>query len=698
MSETVRHTPVEDLSEQQAREELAALAADIAGHDEAYYQHDSPAVSDSEYDALTLRNQAIEARFPHLVREDSPSRRVGAPPATGFAKVHHRRPMLSLDNAFTEQDMIEAVDAIRRYLKELASDPSERLDMIAEPKIDGLSISLRYEDGEFRVGATRGDGETGEDVTANLRTIHDVPKHVRGAPAILEVRGEVYMTQIAFEALNRRQQERGGKLFANPRNAAAGSLRQLDASISAERPLQFFAYGCGEVSEAIAQTQEDLLNRLTTLGFPVNPLVKVCSTTEAMLAYYRRMAEARAGLPYGIDGVVFKVNRIDWQARLGAAIRAPRWAFAQKFEAARAETRLFDIRIQVGRTGALTPVAIVDPVTIGGVVVSRATLHNEDEIRRKDIRIGDTVIVQRAGDVIPQVVAVVMEKRPPQTPPFAYPQTCPECGSRAIRDAGQAVRRCSGGLICPAQAVERLRHFVSRDALDIDGLGDKHIAAFWQDGLLHQPADIFRLWRKMDALCTREGWGEKSVARLLAAIESRRRVPLDRLIFALGIRQIGQATARLLARHYGSLQTWRQAMLAAQRQDSEKYGELIGIEGIGPTVAANLIDFFAEPHNQEVIDELEREIAITDSPRATTSASPIAGKTIVFTGTMRRMTRSEAKSRAEALGAKVTGSVSAKTDYVVVGSDAGSKATRARDLGVHILTEEEWDTLAAPLA
>ena len=557
MTADLRPIPVEALSEAQAAAELAALAAELAAHDRAYYQEDAPVLEDGEYDALKRRNAAIEARFPALIRDDSPSNKVGAPAAAGFSKVVHARPMLSLDNAFTEADLVEFVDGVRRYLMELRNDASQPLEMMAEPKIDGLSISLRYEKGRFVVGATRGDGTTGEDVTKNLMTLKDVPAHIAAAPDLLEVRGEVYMTRADFAALNERQHEAGAKVFANPRNAAAGSLRQLDRSITAGRPLRFFAYAWGETSEPLADTHEHFLARLCRLGFHVNPKARLCRDTEAMLAFYRELAAERASLPYDIDGVVFKVNRIDWQERLGAVSRAPRWAIAQKFPAERAETRLNGIRIQVGRTGTLTPVADLEPITVGGVVVARATLHNEDEIARKDIRVGDQVIVQRAGDVIPQVVAVVVEKRPAGSVPFVFPDHCPECDSLAVREEGEAARRCTGGLICPAQAVERLRHFVSRDAFDIDGLGEKHIAAFWRDQLLRRPGDIFRLRAHADSLRSREGWGERSTENLLAAIDARRTIGLERFIYALGIRQVGQATAKRLARHYRTLDAWR---------------------------------------------------------------------------------------------------------------------------------------------
>jgi DNA ligase (NAD+) len=684
--------PVEALTMEQAAEELARLAAEIAHHDRLYYQEDAPEVSDAEYDALRQRNDAIEARFPELVRADSPSRRVGAAPAAGFGKVVHRVPMLSLGNAFEESDVHDFLARVRRFLG-LPDD--EQIEAVAEPKIDGLSANLRYEGGALVEGATRGDGTTGENITANVRTIADLPNTLSGgdAPDVLEVRGEVYMRRDDFFAMNERQEAAGKAVFANPRNAAAGSVRQLDPAITRSRPLHFFAYSWGEVSERIADTHWHFLERLRHWGFQVNPLAELCDDEEALLAVYRRIAETRAELPYDIDGVVYKVNRLDWQSRLGMVSRAPRWAVAHKFPAEQAQTVLERITVQVGRTGALTPVANLKPITVGGVVVSRATLHNEDEIARKDIREGDTVIIQRAGDVIPQVVSVVLDKRPKGSKPYAFPDHCPVCGSLAKREAGEAVRRCTGGLICAAQAVERLRHFVSRDAFDIEGLGHKTIEAFWQDGLIRGPADIFHLADRRDEVLGREGWGEQSVHNLIAAIDQRRRISLDRFIYALGIRQVGQQTARLLARQYGTLAAWRRAMAAATDPESDAYRELVGIDGIGPSVAADVAAFFAEPHNREVLDALDAEVAV-ESVAAPAGDSPVAGKTMVFTGTLESMTRSEAKARAEALGAKVAGSVSKKTDFVVVGADAGSKARKAAELGITVLNEEEWVELA----
>jgi DNA ligase (NAD+) len=697
MSTELRAIASEDLDRAQAEAELEALAEELAAYDRAYYVEDAPLVSDADYDALHRRSAAIEARFPDLVRDDSPSKRVGAAPAEAFAKVVHRRPMLSLNNAFTDAELIEFVAQIRRFLKEL-SDPDEPLAMMAEPKIDGLSVSLRYENGRFVRGATRGDGSIGEDVTANLMTIADIPEAIADAPAVLEVRGEVYMSKGDFAALNERQREAGAKVFANPRNAAAGSLRQLDPAITAERPLRFFAYAAGEQSEPIAASHHAFLARLEGLGFPVNPLARLCRNEGEMLAFYHELTDRRARLDYDIDGVVFKVDRLDWQQRLGMLSRAPRWAIAQKFEAERARTVLAEIRIQVGRQGTLTPVAVLEPVTVGGVVVSRATLHNEDEIGRKDIRQGDTVIVQRAGDVIPQVVAVVAEARLAEARPYRFPDHCPECGSLAAREEGAAARRCTGGLICPAQAVERLKHFVSRAAFDIEGLGARHIAAFRADGLITTPGDIFRLHRREAEIAARPGWGARSAANLIAAIEARRRIALERFIFALGIPQVGQATARLLARHYGSLGRWRADMVAAADPASAAYLDLDNIDGVGPSVAGDVVAFFAEPHNLAVLDDLGGEVIVEDFSAPEPGASPLAGKTVVFTGSLKTMTRNEAKARAEALGAKVAGSVSRNTDYVVIGADAGSKRAKAEALGVATLDEDEWLALIAPKA
>ena len=683
--------PAGEITPVEAAVELERLAREISEHDRHYHVEDAPVISDAEYDALLRRHSAIEARFPDLVRPDSPSRRVGAPPAAGFAKVSHSRPMLSLENAFGEDDIHAFFDRVRRFLN-LGAD--EEIEAVGEPKIDGLSVAIRYEKGNFILGATRGDGTVGEDITHNLRNVKDLPKVLTGqCPDILEVRGEIYMRKDEFAVLNQTRAKAGEAAFANPRNAAAGSLRQLDPSITATRPLHFFAYALGETSGPVGRTHWESLNRLKSWGLAVNTRVRVCRGPNEAIELYNEINESRRDLAYEIDGVVFKVNRVDWQDRLGTVSRAPRWAVAYKFEAARAETVLRKIIIQVGRTGTLTPVAELEPVTVGGVVVKRATLHNEDEIARKDIREGDRVLIQRAGDVIPQVISVIKDKGTKRARGYVFPERCPVCDSLAARDEGEVARRCTGGLVCPAQAVERLRHFVSRDAFDIEGLGTRHILAMWEDGLIARPGDIFRLREKSQKLLEREGWGERSAENLFAAIEDRRQIPLPRFIYALGIRQVGQSTARLLAKHYVSLDDWRHAMTAAQDADSEAYASLVAIDGIGPSVAADILGFFAEEHNRQVLDDLAGEVNITDFAGAVDTDSPIAGKTIVFTGRLASMTRSEAKARAETLGAKVTGSVSAQTDYVVIGADAGSKADKAKALGVEVLSEDDWTRL-----
>jgi DNA ligase (NAD+) len=606
--------------------------------------------------------------------------------------------MLSLGNVFDEEGLRDFLDRIGRFL----GCSVEGLAFTAEPKIDGLSITLRYEGGKLVQGATRGDGYEGENVTANVRTIGDIPKTVasRGFPDPFELRGEIYMSRAAFQRMNEEQAKRGERLFANPRNAAAGSLRQLDPSITAKRPLRFFAYGWGEVADLPAETQWDAYQILRAWGFPLNPLIRLTHTIGEMLETYRDIESGRSGLDYDIDGIVYKLDRLDLQQRLGFVSRSPRFAVAHKFPAEKATTVLRDIDIQVGRTGALTPVAKLDPVTVGGVVVQNATLHNEDEIARKDIRIGDTVIVQRAGDVIPQILGVVQEKRPKGAKRFKFPEVCPACGSHATREINpntgkeDVVRRCTGGLICPAQRVERLKHFVSRNAFDIEGLGEKHIKAFYDDGLIQSPPDIFTLAKRdkraSSKLMEREGWGETSAQKLFDAIEARRAVKLDRFIYALGIPHVGEITARLLARRYGTAEAFVAAMrAAAANRRGEAFAELDNIEGIGPTVAAAIADFFAEKHNVAVVKELLAEV--TPEPlEAIDHASPISGKTVVFTGTLEQMTRSEAKARAERLGAKVAGSVSKNTDYVVAGPGAGSKLKNAKDLGVKVLTEDEW--------
>jgi DNA ligase (NAD+) len=848
--------PTDLLTEDEAAAELERLAAEIAHHSELYHNQDAPEISDADYDALFRRNSAIEDRFPHLLRPDSPSQKVGAVPQGAFAKVAHRLPMLSLGNAFSEEDVADFVGRIYRFLglkhvplqnpsppqggegnadlveqsetlvevgegecrkSGAVSTPQKtptvvpltlpRLSpkgaktgvalslegegnntdaaaiiFIAEPKIDGLSCSLRYEHGQLTLAATRGDGATGENVTQNARLVPTIPKQLQAPyPDVLEVRGEVYMERHEFVALNERRAAAGETLFANPRNAAAGSLRQLDPAITAQRLIQFFAYALGEVSEKLAPTQSGIRARLEAMGFTLNEPSQLCASAAELMDYYRDIQTRRPHLPYDIDGVVYKVDRLDLQARLGFVSRAPRWAIAHKFPAEQAQTVLNAITIQVGRIGTLTPVAELEPITVGGVSVTRATLHNEDELRRKDIRVGDTVIIQRAGDVIPQVVSVVLSQRPADSVEFQFPDTCPDCGSAAVREPGEVARRCTGGLICPAQATLRLRHFVSREALDIEGLGERTIREFYAAGLLRQPADIFRLARRdtdatllkatnlipspppggegnealgersaaisevgegecqesdSDSVSTPQktptavpltlprlspkgaktgvvlslegeeilissdkerlplaqwdGWGEKSVEKLFAAIEAKREVPLDRLIYALGIRQIGQATAKLLARRYHSFAAFRGAMAEAQDRAGPAWQELTAIEQIGQAVAADLLDFFAEPNNQAVLDDLLSEITVRDDVPPARLDNPVAGKTVVFTGTLETITRSEAKARAETLGAKVAGSVSAKTDFVVAGSDAGSKLTKARELGVTVLSEEEW--------
>ncbi|HTT78859.1 MAG TPA: NAD-dependent DNA ligase LigA [Stellaceae bacterium] len=688
--------PVDELSDEEAGAELARLAAAIAHHDQLYYAKDAPEISDADYDELRRRNAAIEARFPELIRADSPSRRVGAAPAAGFAKVTHRVPMLSLENAFAEQDVRDFFAGIRNFFRRTATEAvvaEDVVEIVCEPKIDGLSAALRYENGHLVVGATRGDGITGEDVTANIRTLATVPGRLHGSdwPDIVEIRGEVYLERAGFFAINQEREAAGEPIYANPRNVAAGSLRQLDPAVTARRPLKFFAYHWGQTSRPFARTHEEALRRFTDWGFTVNDHSLLCHGVDAVLAYYRDIGERRSRLPYDIDGVVYKINDLDLQRRLGFVSRAPRWALAHKFPAEQAQTVLRDIGISVGRTGALTPIAMLEPITVGGVVVQRASLHNEDEIVRKDVRVGDTVIVQRAGDVIPQIVGVV--RHAAGSTPYKFPDRCPVCGSLAVREEGMAARRCTGGLICAAQAVERLKHFVARDAFDIEGLGAKHIADFWEAGLIKQPGDIFHL--DPAVIARREGWGEVSAGKLIAAIDERRRIPLDRFINALGIPQVGQATARLLARHYRSLAQWREAMEAAQDPEGPGHAGLLDVHGIGRDMAADIVGFFAEPHNRAVLDDLAREVEVVDyAAPAQAAQSPLAGKTIVFTGGLQSMSRSEAKARAEALGANVASSVSSKTDYVVIGADAGSKATRAAALGVKALDEAQWLDLA----
>ena len=674
-----------------AKAEHARLGAEIAEHDRRYYDEAAPTVSDADYDALRRRYTELEAEFPELADAGSLSRTVGAPPSEKFLKVRHAVPMLSLGNIFAEEEAKEFVDRVRRFLGLSADAP---LAFAAEPKIDGLSCSLRYEDSELVQAATRGDGYEGEDVTANVRTIKAVPIRLKGAPRIFEARGEVFMRQADFAALNARQAELGKQVFANPRNFAAGSLRQLDPRITANRPLDFFAYAWGEVSERFADTQHGAIQAMRRFGLPTNPLTKLCRSVEEMLEHYRAIELQRASLGYDIDGVVYKVDDLALQARLGYVSRSPRWAVAHKFPAERATTILEAIEIQVGRTGALTPVAKLKPVTVGGVVVSNATLHNEDEIARKDVRIGDTVVVQRAGDVIPQILSVVMEKRPPDAVRYVFPQTCPVCGSAAVREidekTGQidAVRRCAGRLVCPAQAVEGLKHFCSRHAFDVEGLGDKQIELFFKEGLIRTPADIFTLrardgkdWKPLREW---EGFGETSVRNLFEAIEARRRIPLNRFLYALGIRHVGETNARRLARHFGD---WKHLRTAARAPNAAE--ELSGIAGIGPVVAETIADFFAEERNETALDALLNEVTI-ERMEAIAADHPLAGKTIVFTGSLEKMTRDEAKAMAERLGAKVSSSISSKTDLVVAGPGAGSKLAKARELGVETIDEEEW--------
>jgi len=708
---------VDKLTAGEAAKELERLASEIAGHDRRYHGEDAPTISDADYDALKRRNDAIEQRFPLLVRADSPSHRVGSRPSEKFAKVVHAKPMLSLDNAFTDEDVVDFAARIRRFL---GMKEDDEVVFTAEPKIDGLSASLRYEKGVFVQGATRGDGAEGEDITANLRTIKDVPLRLHGkVPEVMEVRGEVYMTHKDFEALNKRLEKEGRQLYVNPRNTAAGSVRQLDPSITAARPMHFFAYTWGEASKLPADTQWGMLEAFKHWGFKVNPLVRRAKTTDELLEFYRDIEARRARLGYDIDGVVYKVDRLDLQERLGFVSRSPRWATAHKFPAEQAETVLLDIDIQVGRTGKLAPVAKLKPVTVGGVVVQNATLHNEDEIARKDVRIGDTVVIQRAGDVIPQIVRVVEEKRPRGAKPYQFPHECPVCRSHAVREVDEKTgkedvdRRCTGGLICPAQAVERLRHFVSRDAFDIEGFGGTYIETLHEAGLLKEPADIFALPRKQTQLAkvlaekraeqsaerrAREGKdavearskkkdeGEgKLVENLVAAIERRRKIGLDRFINALGIRHVGDTTARLLARNFHAIGAFVEAM-----ESDDANEQLSAIGGIGDVVAEAIKDFFDEKHNRKALDRLLKEVEVQEVAAPKTSGSPVVGKTVVFTGTLEKMTRQEAKARAEALGAKVAGSVSKKTDLVVAGPGAGSKLAEAAKHGVEVIDEDGW--------
>ncbi|QOL80266.1 NAD-dependent DNA ligase LigA [Pseudooceanicola spongiae] len=700
-SDTSEDLTPEAMTEAQAEKALADLALILGQANLSYHQEDRPDISDAEYDRLKRRNAEIEAQFPDLKRDDSPSDQVGAAPADGFGKIRHEQRMLSLSNAFSDEDITDFDQRIRRYLN-LASDAA--LVFTAEPKIDGLSLSLLYENGKLVRAATRGDGEVGENVTANALTINDIPSELHGAPSRMEVRGEVYMSHEDFQSLNIRQSELGAKTFANPRNAAAGSLRQLDPGITRARPLRFFAYAWGVLSEPLAESQMDAIQRLQQLGFQTNPLTALCDGPTEMVAHYRGIEAQRATLGYDIDGVVYKVNDLGLQARLGFRSTTPRWAIAHKFPAELAWTTLEAIDIQVGRTGALSPVARLLPVTVGGVVVSNATLHNEDyiagrdskgeQIREgKDIRIGDWVQIYRAGDVIPKIANVDLSKRSPDAPVFQFPMTCPECNSDAIREPGDAVRRCSGGLICPAQAVEKLKHFVSRGAFDIEGLGAKQVEQFYRDDWIREPADIFLLRDKYGAglqqLKNREGWGEKSAANLFDGIDISRKVGLDKLLFALGIRHLGEAASRLIAQHYGTWQALEEGVLAAQ-EPGEAWDELLGIDGVGTVMATSLVATFAQEAERASIDRLIAQLDVQAIRPPDTSDSPVAGKTVVFTGTLEKMTRSEAKARAEALGAKVAGSVSAKTDILVAGPGAGSKAKKAADLGIETMDEDGW--------
>jgi DNA ligase (NAD+) len=705
-SRNIAQIPVPDLTAAQARAELKRLAYEIALNDRRYYQEDAPKITDAAYDALRERNQAIEKRFPHLVRPDSPSKRVGAAPSRGFAKVRHAVPMLSLDNAFSEDDVRDFVARIRRFLR-LPED--EKLAFRAEPKIDGLSMSLRYEHGELVTAATRGDGSEGEDVTANIRTVKAVPHKLKGRhlPAVCEVRGEVYMTKSDFLKLNARQQETGGQIFANPRNSAAGSLRQKDPGITAARPLGFFAYGWGEVSERIADTQTGIVKWFEQAGFDTNPLTRTCHSIEQLLAFHREIEERRARLDYDIDGVVYKVDRIDWQERLGFVSRSPRWAVAHKFPAERAITVVKGVQITVGRTGVLTPTAQLEPVGVGGVVVQNATLHNEDYIKGigsggevlregRDIRIGDTVIIQRAGDVIPQVVDVVIKKRPRDAKPYHFPKKCPcPLKTDVVRETtatGEegARARCTGEFACPFQKIEHLKLFASRSAFDIEGLGEKQVELFFEKEWVTEPADIFTLERKhRNDLLAEEGYGETSVRNLFEAIRARREIPLDRFIYALGMRHVGETTARALARGYGSWDAFHDACQKIARGNEEAIAEMDALDQIGDTVIDSIATYFGESHNKGIVERLTRQVTILDAERPKAD-SAIAGKTVVFTGALEKMTRDEAKAQAERLGAHASGSVSKKTDLVVAGPGAGSKLADARKLGIKVISEDEW--------
>ncbi|MEA1937904.1 MAG: NAD-dependent DNA ligase LigA [Pseudomonadota bacterium] len=660
----------------EARAEIDRLTSEIAKHDALYHGRDAPKISDAEYDTMRRKLDALEADFPDMVRADSPSHKVGVAPVKGFAKIAHTKPMTSLSNVFSEGEALDFLTRVRRFLG-MEQNPV----LWVEPKIDGLSLSIRYENGQLVCASTRGDGMTGEDVTTNVRTIGQIPQSLPGAPERLEVRGEVYISKSDFPKLNKMQETIGKPAFANPRNAAAGSLRQLDPSITAQRPLKFFAWDVGEVSAPLGETMHEIREKLQNFGFAWPEPSALCSSANELTALYQKMERGRADLDFDIDGCVIKIDRLDLQDRLGFVARAPRWATAWKFPAERAETTLDSIVIQVGRRGTLTPVAHLEPVTVGGVVVARATLHNEDEIAKKDVREGDRVIVRRAGDVIPQVVEPIKDKKHDARPAFVMPDTCPECGAAAVRNVGEAARRCTGGLTCPAQATERLKHFVARDALDIDGMGEAAVRLFRENGWLAHPGDLFRLKEKYAAdIMALDGWGDKSADNLFASIDERRNVPTDRFIFALGIAQVGATTAKRLAVAFGSFDAFREAAS----------DDLLAIEGIGLEVAGEIRAFFAEPHNTKVVDDLLSQITVVPYVATVQSKSAITGKTVVFTGTLERMTRAEAKARAEASGAKVAGSVTAKTDLVVIGQAPGTKLKKAQKLGVTILSENDW--------
>ncbi len=668
--------------------EADTLRRQIKRHDVLYHQKDDPEISDAEYDRLKRRLEEIETHFPDLLMKDSPTQKVGAKPLKEFAKIRHAVPMLSLANAFSEEDVSDFYDRVRKFL-----NISGAIEMLAEPKIDGLSCSLRYEQGELKSAATRGDGEEGEDVTLNVKTIKSVPEKIKNAPAILEVRGEIYMTREDFKKLNEQQEKDGEKIFANPRNASAGSLRQLDVSITGKRPLKFFGYALGETSEQISDTQEGVRKKLESFGFEIPAPSEVVDTPEKLVKFHQSVYAARAEIPYDLDGIVYKVNSLDYQKRLGFISRSPRWATAHKFPAEQAETVLNKIVIQVGRTGVLTPVAELEPVNVGGVMVSRATLHNEDEIKRKDAREGDHIIIQRAGDVIPQVVSVDLSKRKKDAKAFTFPTKCPECGSPAVREEDEAATRCTGGILCPAQAVERLIYFVSKYAFDIEGLGDKIIREFYAEGLVKTPADIFRLGEHTEILKTREGWGALSVKNLMKSIEERRHIALDRFIYALGIRQVGQATAKKLAQTYETLDQLVSQMKAAKDGEGDAFAQLISIGDIGPAVAADLVAFFADKRNLDIIHDLQGQLDVKTYERPKAVQSAVTGKSVVFTGKLSKLGRDEAKAQAESFGAKVAGAVSKNTDYLIAGEDAGSKLKKAAELGVKVLSEDEWIAL-----